>query len=479
MAGAAVAASGYPSRLGWASLAVAAAGCVAASYAVAPLAPVAAAAVLLMLVLAYQLPAVALTVAVALSPLEAVQLPVGAAGSLSPSKAGFLLVAVGYLLRLTRGAPVVRPSLRDWPIVALIASLLPGAVLGAPLTGIAKLLVLWTAFYLVFLTVQSLQPAQVRRVLVALAGGAAVLAIGGIIGYVNNGGAQLGNGGAAATGRASSGIADPNYYAAYLQIAALPAFALAVLAGTRRRLLVALAPLVVFAAVLVSLSRGAILALVVALAVVLGAAWVASTARTRAMVLAIGAVVLAAAVLGGGSLTRSGVGGVVSTRLDSIGVASSDNNRLQLWSASVHVIEAHPLFGLGALQFEREAERRGITERGQPLSHAHSIVFNLGAELGLVGLGAYLAWLVRIARDLRTEWRRRRRQTRPFVVALAAALLGFVVQGLTVTSYLVEIIQSTFFLLAGVAAALHRWPDERDARNDDESDRSPLAVAQR
>lgn len=444
-------ASGVALGLG---LSVVAVGCVLASYVVASFAPLAVAGGAALLVLSVRRPATMLMLAAVMAPFEGLQVRVGP-GGLSPTEASFLLVAVGYLIRAATGLPQVRPSRRDWPVVVLVLSLLPSLALGTPWIDVAKLLVMWTAFYLVFLAVQSLPPAQVRRLLVALSLGAAVLGARAIVGYVQHGGAQLADGTVDTASRASSGITDPNYFAAYLLLAGVPALALALLTRTRGRLLLAAAPLVVGVAVVLSLSRGGLVGLLLAVAVLLAAVWARSSNRTRSRLALLGATAVAAVVVGAVPLVG---GATVQTVIERFGQASStsvDNNRLQLYSASTEVFEQHPVVGVGIAQFSQQAPTRRVTEGGVPLTSAHSVPLNLAAEQGLLGLLSFLAWIIRIVADLRGGLRRR--STQVVSVGLSASLLGYLVQSLTVTSYQVEIIQATFFLLAGVAAGLRRW----------------------
>jgi O-antigen ligase len=109
---------------------------------------------------------------------------------------------------------------------------------------------------------------------------------------------------------------------------------------------------------------------------------------------------------------------------------------------------------VGVNQFQFEARRRGLTENGAPLENAHSIVFSLMAETGITGLAAFVFFLgqlgVRAVSALRTSDRLRY----ALALGIAAALLGFVLQGLTVAQIRVSFITGTFFALAGMLTAL-------------------------
>ncbi|MDP3712477.1 MAG: O-antigen ligase family protein [Mycobacteriales bacterium] len=403
-------------------------------------------------------PAVVLALALTLSPLESLQLPLGP-GALSPTEAALLLVALGWVARAVSGhGRTVWPSWGDAPVIALVLLALPSAVLGSEIADVAKTAAMWSAFYLAFLVAKSLDRREVVLVLVSLAVGAAVLGAQGVLSYLSSGGATVSAGGSAVSGRASSGIDDPNYYAAYLQLAAIPALGLVVGLHGRWRGVALVAVASSVAGIVLSLSRGATLGLALAL-VLLMSAW------SRSRRFAVAAVVALAATLAvnAGPLVNSTVYETVSTRLSSVTSGqSSTNTRLDLWRGAVTLVQQHPE-GIGIYRFETYAGRMGLVERGAPLSHAHNSYLNLAAELGLAGITALLVWLGVVARGLWRELRRKRPETFAFTVGLSAAFAGWAFQSLTVTLYQVQIIWGTFFVLAGLAAALPRFADEQPA----------------
>ena len=426
-----------------------------ACYSVGPVAAVLGPAAVAFLVLCATRPHLALFTAPLFAPFENFQLPVAGLGGLSPVEAAMLSIAAGWIWRAVSGGAVVYPRGRDWPIVVLLLSLLPGLAFGSDAIVIARIFVMWLAFYVAYLVAQELDPQQMKGVLVAYAVGAAFLGVEGVSNYVSGGGATLLEGGATVYGRASGAIADPNYFAAFLQLATVPALAFVVGGSSRFRWLL-LAPIVAATAgVVLSLSRGGILGLAAAVSlVVLG--W----ARSRLFALALLSVLVAATLTGLNPFANARVSEAVSERLSSVTTHSSDNHRFLLWGAAVNIVETHPLFGIGANGFEAEANRRGLTERGQPLENVHNAYLNVAAELGLLGATGLIVWLVRIGRNLLVVLRRRLDDTYALAVGLGAALVGYCVQALTVSQYRVEIIQATFFLFAGMVAALARQSAE-------------------
>jgi O-antigen ligase len=440
--------------------------CYAASPLVALALPVAAG----FLVLACVAPAPAVVVGCSLAVLEGSQVPVAGLGALGATESAFLLIAVGWGWRAVTGAPGVRyPQIADYPIIAFILCLPLGLVVGAPATVVLRLGVMWVAFFFVFLTVKGFTPRELRNVLLALGLSAALLGVVGVLGYLSGGGAQVSEGGATVTGRAVGGIPDPNYYGAYLQMAAVPLLALVVAGATRWRVVAAAAVAIAGLGVVLSLSRGAIMGMVLGVGVVI-LAW----SRTRAVSIALIAVLAATTAANLNPLLSSSTTEVVSERLTSIGVATENNKRTLIWHNTLDEIVAHPL-GVGALQFSTVSERRGLTQRGVPLENVHNLYLNIAVELGVAGLLLYLLWLVRIGWDLTSEMRRRRPETYPIAVGVTGALLGYSFQALTVSQYRVETILAVFFVLAGVAAAARAWSDEPSAQ-DSAQDSAPVVA---
>lgn len=381
-------------------------------------------------------------------------LPLGGLGSLSTTECAFLALAGGWVWRALSGAPGVRyPQIADYPQMALVLALLPGLALGADVVDVVRLVLMWTAFFLVFLTVKGFSPAELRWVVLALGLGGGLLAGAGLITYLQGGGAVLYDGGSGVSGRAAFGIPDPNYYGGYLVLSAVPLAALVLSGRQRWRRVAAVAVGVSALGLVASLSRGAILAAALAAAVVV-LAW----SRTRVVSVAVLIAIGCATALNLSSLLESEATEVVSTRLSSVGEESSNNKRTLLWRETFEVVLERPE-GVGALNFRSVSSARGLTERGDPLENVHNSYLNLAVELGVAGLLAYLLWCARVTWDLAVEWRRHRPQTFPLAVGLSGAFVGYSFQALTIVQYRVQSILATLFVLAGVAAAARAWPD--------------------
>jgi O-antigen ligase len=191
-----------------------------------------------------------------------------------------------------------------------------------------------------------------------------------------------------------AGIIDTDYFAAQLIPAIMIACFLFVTAGSRRlRWLYAAVAGVDLIAFVFTQSRGGIVGLAVGL---IAAVVVAGRARARilALVLALAAVGVGyyfgykPAHVFGGDTTRGGLNGATSGRLD-------------LWRVAFLIFERHPFGGVGLGNFQTvepsyATQTINLTIVRQIVKEqlvVHNTYLQLAADLGLVGLGLFLAVL--------------------------------------------------------------------------------------
>lgn len=109
---------------------------------------------------------------------------------------------------------------------------------------------------------------------------------------------------------------------------------------------------------------------------------------------------------------------------------SEDYTRVAIWKAAEQIIDRFPLTGVGPFDFSRLYAVVHVPDADATAFHAHSLYLTFFAELGILGLSAFLwnAW------SLAAALRRRLPQAPPasalLALAAAAGLAGVAVQGL-------------------------------------------------
>jgi O-antigen ligase len=431
------------------------------AYAIGPFVLPAALIAVAFVVVTFVRPAWALAGTMAAVPLESFGLTVG---GLSPAEGALALVGAAWIGRaLLRPETVVKPRLRDLPVILLLGVIGIGMAHAEDPYPIARVLLLWTLFYFAYLQIQTFEPGEMRLVVSAFALGVAVLGGIGALDYLRSGNQTLFAGGEATGARAASAFADPNYYAALLVLGLLPALGL-VLADLRRYWYVAAACGVTFLGIALSLSRGALIAAFG------GALLLMAWRRARWVAIGLASLVAVLTLAGANPILESNQFNVVEKRLSTLsgpGLQQTQTNRRpEIWATARQIAYAHPFFGVGVNQFVFEARRRNLVENGGPLENAHSIPFSLMAETGFIGLAAFVFFLgqlaVRTVQALSTDDKLRY----ALAIGCAAAVLGFVLQGLTVAQIRVPFITGTFFVIAGMLTALADRAVAEPARTD-------------
>ncbi|MBU6365084.1 MAG: O-antigen ligase family protein [Gemmatimonadetes bacterium] len=156
-------------------------------------------------------------------------------------------------------------------------------------------------------------------------------------------------------------------------------------------------------------------------------------------------------------------------RISTVDEVSSDynmttyNGRWEIWKRGMSYIAKDPVMGVGVNNFT-EAEGRKRQENGVKgmWANAHNVFVQVGAELGLVGLGIFLALIGAGWRGALVAWKHRAHPAAmpELAVAIGGLVVGAVFLSLAYTEYV-------FFPLALGAAAGLEW---RTAL------RSPVAV---
>ena len=136
--------------------------------------------------------------------------------------------------------------------------------------------------------------------------------------------------------------------------------------------------------------------------------------------------------------------------------------RLSLYQNTVHMISQHPFVGVGVNTFSKNYGKYKVAAvetvtKTQDNMYAHNSFLQMGGEMGLLGLGAFLIFLFFV---LKSIWLAFKRDTDPFLKALSvsvfAAIIAYLINGLTETSLYYARLVMIFWFLIGVGLALNR-----------------------
>jgi O-antigen ligase len=312
-------------------------------------------------------------------------------GGVSLAKVTGALLVVAWLAvvsgggRRTRNFFAERPGLTylllaflGWNAISLVWSPDNGAAVSSVMRYTLNVILMPIAYTAVR------ERRDVVRILAVVVGGASIAAISAVLVPPNPD--------AAAAGRATGTIGDPNELAAALVVglAIAGAFAVNRFVSPLMRLVSAGAGALCLLGILVSLSRGGLLGVGGALivAVVMGGRW-------RGRVLATcGALALVA--VGYFAFVAS-----LPAKERVLNVSGGGTGRLDLWTVALRMIDAHPIQGVGSGQFPSSSVhyllQPGAIQRGDLILStpkvAHNTYLNIVAEVGLVG-GALFATIV-------------------------------------------------------------------------------------
>jgi putative inorganic carbon (HCO3(-)) transporter len=145
---------------------------------------------------------------------------------------------------------------------------------------------------------------------------------------------------------------------------------------------------------------------------------------------------------------------------DAAGALNSLDGRLEIWSRALYGIQDFPITGLGMNNFRRVVHilyPLFLISPDQDVAHAHNNLLQPALDLGLPGLIAYLAIYFGAAAMAYRVWRGSDLfWHRTLALGIGSCLLAYFVYGLTDTVALGAKPGFLFWLLLGLAAALHR-----------------------
>lgn len=133
---------------------------------------------------------------------------------------------------------------------------------------------------------------------------------------------------------------------------------------------------------------------------------------------------------------RFGVGTLLDL-LSTGGVVSTVENRLEIWSRAIYMLQDFPFTGIGMGSFMRVADLLYPFFLAAPgtIVHAHNLFLQIGVDLGIPGLVAWLAVLFTVIYSSYLVYRHGKMTDNPLLTGIGAGLLasiaGLAVHGLT------------------------------------------------
>ena len=142
--------------------------------------------------------------------------------------------------------------------------------------------------------------------------------------------------------------------------------------------------------------------------------------------------------------------------------STSIGYRLQMWYASMHMFWSSPLAGIGSGNFQAamaDLVATGVIEKGlfegeTNFNQAHSEIMDALATKGMVGLVAYLGLLILPYRFFRQISEAAGTEAKTIAIMGQATIIAFLMFGLTLATFKVQIYCAVFPIIIAVLAAL-------------------------
>lgn len=313
------------------------------------------------------------------------------AGILTVDKAIGALAVAAWLLEWTLGRRDMAAVRQMWPIGGLIVWLIVSMTVvrnqSAAFQTVFRYLLFFVLFFLVIQTVRG----DRRRGEVIATVAVAAAAVSGVIGlfafFTHH------------VYRASGPILDPNDFGFLLATTVpLAVFRIRWSATRAGRILSVLAAAAIFACILATFSRTALLGLAVA------GLWAILTRRLQIR-WGLAALVALAAIAGLAYVVQPQI--ILNAFNQKAYVADTNaTTRLYYWNIAVKEFASAPVTGVGPGNYQSRFQQFGqVTQQDLSTQTTHNAYFNILAELGLPGIALFLVYLFMCWKDLRLRFR--------------------------------------------------------------------------
>jgi len=125
--------------------------------------------------------------------------------------------------------------------------------------------------------------------------------------------------------------------------------------------------------------------------------------------------------------------------------------RRDFWLTAWRAFQSSPLWGVGPFTYGTQFMKYTSVPPRFLFAHAHSYLFNLAAETGLIGLASFGWLIVAILRALGQSWQRAGREHRLLMAGCAGSLTGCAVHNLADTTLTMPTIVLTLVAVLAVA----------------------------
>lgn len=205
-------------------------------------------------------------------------------------------------------------------------------------------------------------------------------------------------------------------------------------------------PLLLFAALVATLSRSSFLGLFAGSMLIVGVRGISRRAVRALVVLALLGLAAAPRIL------------EFAASYGKLGIDASALTRVSAWLRAIRIFSDHPILGVGFNTFAFVQERYGYVRLGAGTYSVDGGLLFIAVMTGVVGLAIFVAMLVVVVGRCRRVWRHRTAppEWRALATGIAAGTVALCVHSLFVNSLLTSFVMEPLFVLWGLSFVMAR-----------------------